>query len=358
MKFGKLVGVVLFVALLVVLWQIRQVLLLGFAAIVFATVINKLVQQLQKLGIARAWAVVIALVSIASTLAAALSFVIPAFIQRLPEYTFFSEQGINRIHAWYQQLVGMVPGDALASTRLTDLLPQLAQLSPNWIGRIITVFTGSLDFFLNLLLVVVGTIMLLADPASYRKILLMAFPRFYRNRADEILTDCETSLNGWVLGILFNMMVITLFSGIGLAIIGVPLPAANAIIAGLLTFIPNIGPLLSVLPPALMGLAVAPWKGLAVVILYIAIQQLEGSVLTPLVMKQQVSLLPAIALISQVVFAVFFGFLGLFLALPLVVVLQVWSRELLVKDILNRWPRPKRRLPPGSATVRRRILES
>ncbi len=357
MKFGKLVGVVLVVALLIVLWQIRQVLLLGFAAIVFATVINKLVQQLQKLGIARAWAVVIALVTIASTLTAALSFVIPALIQRLPEYTFLSEQGLNRLQVWYQQLIGMVPGDALASTRLTDLLPQLAQLSPNWIGRIITVFTGSLDFFLNLLLVVVGMIMLLADPASYRKILLMAFPGFYRHRADEILTECETALNGWVLGILFNMMVITLFSGTGLALIGVPLPAANAIIAGLLTFIPNIGPLLSVLPPALMGLAVAPWKGLAVVILYFAIQQLEGSILTPLVMKKQVSLLPAIALISQVVFAVFFGFLGLFLALPLVVVLQVWSKELLVKDILNRWPRPKRKLPPGSATMRRRVLE-
>ncbi len=354
--FGKSVGVVLVVALLLVLWQIRQVLLLGFAAVVFATVTNKLVQQLQKLGIARAWAVVIALVAIASTLAAALSFVIPAIVQRLPEYTFLSEQGINRLQGWYQQLIGIMPGNALAGTKLIDLLPQLARLSPNWIGRVITVFTGSLDFFLNLLLVVVATIMLLANPASYRKVLLLIFPKFYRSRADEILTECETALNGWVLGILFNMTVITLFSGIGLAIIGVPLPAANAVIAGLLTFIPNIGPFLSVLPPALMGLAVAPWKGLAVVVLYIVIQQLEGSVLTPLVMKKQVSLLPAIALISQVIFAVFFGLLGLFLALPLVVVLQVWSKELLVKDILNRWPTPKRRMPKVPTTLRRRVL--
>ncbi|PZO49296.1 MAG: AI-2E family transporter, partial [Phormidesmis priestleyi] len=198
--FGKSVGVVLVVALLLVLWQIRQVLLLGFAAVVFATVTNKLVQQLQKLGIARAWAVVIALVAIASTLAAALSFVIPAIVQRLPEYTFLSEQGINRLQGWYQQLIGIMPGNALAGTKLIDLLPQLARLSPNWIGRVITVFTGSLDFFLNLLLVVVATIMLLANPASYRKVLLLIFPKFYRSRADEILTECETALNGWVLG--------------------------------------------------------------------------------------------------------------------------------------------------------------
>ncbi|MGB6296395.1 MAG: hypothetical protein WBF90_09435 [Rivularia sp. (in: cyanobacteria)] len=49
----------------------------------------------------------------------------------------------------------------------------------------------------------------------------------------------------------------------------------------------------------------------------------------------------SITLLSQVAFAVFFGLLGLFLALPLVVVSQVWLRELLVKDILNDW-QPKK----------------
>jgi len=98
----------------------------------------------------------------------------------------------------------------------------------------------------------------------------------------------------------------------------------------------------------LMGLAIHPWMALAVVILYIAIQQLESLVLTPLVMKQQVSLLPAVTLISQVIAALFFGFLGLFLALPLVVVVQVWLKELLVNDILNHWPAPRRLAQPAS----------
>lgn len=346
MKFGKLLGLVLVVGLLYLLWQIRQVLMLVFAAIVFATVINKPVQKLQKAGVPRMWAVAVTIAGITAVLAGAVWFVVPALVDRVPQYTFFSEQGINQLQAWYRQIRGIVPGDALDNTSLNELLPQIAQFSPNWIGRAVALFTSSLDFFLNSLLVLVSIIMLLANPGSYRRVLLLAFPKFYRRRADKILTQCEVSLSGWVLGILFNMTVITVFSGIGLALLGVPLPMVNAVIAGLLTFIPNIGPLVSVIPPALMGLAVAPWMGLAVLVLYFAIQQLEGTVLTPLVMKKQVALLPAITLIAQVIFAVFFGFLGLFLALPLVVVIQVWARELLVTDILDRWPAPQRRMRP------------
>ena len=85
---------------------------------------------------------------------------------------------------------------------------------------------------------------------------MLLFPGFYRSRADEILTQCEQSLVGWFIGIVFNMTVITVLSFIGLFLLGVPLPFVNAIIAGLLTFIPNLGPTLSVIPPAAMALTV------------------------------------------------------------------------------------------------------
>ncbi len=356
MKFGKFVGLILFAGLLYLLWQIRQVLLLVFAAVVFATVINKPVQWLRKLGITRGLAVVLSLFTITGILLGAVWFVVPALVDRLPQYTFFSEQGINQLQTWYRHVRSILPGDPLANTPLSELLPQFNQFNPSWLGQAMALVTSSLDFFLNALLVLVTIVMLLASPQSYRRVFILAFPKFYRSRADKIMSECETALIGWVSGILFNMTVITLFSGIGLALLGVPLPTVNAVIAGLLTFIPNIGPLVSVIPPVLMGLAVKPWLALGVVILYLAIQQLEGNVLTPLVMKKQVSLLPAITLMAQVVFAVFFGFLGLFLALPLVVVLQVWAKELLVKDILDRWPAPQRQMRPLAINPQERKL--
>jgi predicted PurR-regulated permease PerM len=115
------------------------------------------------------------------------------------------------------------------------------------------------------------------------------------------------------------------------------LALAHAILAGLLNFIPNIGPTLSVVLPMAIALIDAPWKAVAVLILYIVIQQIESYWLTPTIMAKQVSLLPAITLTSQIVFASFFGALGLLMALPLTVVAKTWIEEVLVKDVLDKW---------------------
>jgi predicted PurR-regulated permease PerM len=88
----------------------------------------------------------------------------------------------------------------------------------------------------------------------------------------------------------------------------------------------------------------APWKAGAVLAVYFLIQQLEQYLLVPTVMAKQVSLLPAVTLLSQIIFAIFFGFLGLLLALPLVIVGQIWIKEVLVKDVLDRWDAPPKKL--------------
>jgi predicted PurR-regulated permease PerM len=131
------------------------------------------------------------------------------------------------------------------------------------------------------------------------------------------------------------MSVISFFSGIGLFALGVPLILANALLAGLLNFIPNVGPIFSVVPPIAIALLDAPWKAIAVLILYLLIQQVETNILTPLVMQKQVSLLPAATLISQLIFTIFFGFFGLLLALPLTIILQVLVQELWIKGVLD-----------------------
>ena len=179
--------------------------------------------------------------------------------------------------------------------------------------------------------------MLLVNPSPYRRTFVLAFPAFYRRRAEEILDQCESSLVGWSIGTLFNMFVIGLLSYIALLFLGVPLPLVNALLAGLLEFIPNVGPTLSLIPPALLALLDAPWKAGAVIGLYLLIQQIEGLVLVPIVMSQAVDLLPVFTILAVVVFASFFGFLGLFMSIPLLIVTQTWLKEVLVKDVLNQW---------------------
>jgi predicted PurR-regulated permease PerM len=193
---------------------------------------------------------------------------------------------------------------------------------------------------------------LVANPAPYRRGLILLFPGFYRRRANEILCECESALVGWVTATLIDMAAIAVVSFIGLLILGVPLALANGIIAGLLEFIPNIGPVLSVIPPMVVaGLLVSPGKAVAVLILYIVIQQLEAYVLVPFVMKQQVELLPAVTLLAVVIFGSLFGFLGVFLAVPLVIVCKIWMHELLIKDILNNWDKNEKYSSPAEEAI-------
>ncbi len=334
MSFGKFVGAVLFLIVIYILWKIRTVLLLALAAIFFATVINRLVQQLQRLKLRRVFAVIVALVLVCTVLIGIGAIVIPSFNEQLPQIVESFPQALERVQQRLLELQNLIPSQLLED--IDSLQLRLERLTPSS-GGIFDFFSSTLTFFLNFLLVIVVIIMMVSSPQSYRRVALLLFPSFYRRRADEILTETEEALMGWFIGVLFNIGVISILSGLGLWLLGVPLPLTNAVIAGILTFIPNIGPVVSVIPPMALGLLEAPWKAGAVIILYIIIQQIESNILTPLVMKKQVSLLPAFALLSQVAFATFFGLLGLFLALPIIVVAQVWLREILIEDILNKW---------------------
>ena len=339
MRLGTLIGFLAIVIALYILWRIKQVLLLAFAAVVFATAINQLVKLLeQRFRLKRKTAIAIAVTGVLVFVAGFIALVIPPFIDQFQQLVTLVPVGLEQLSSWNEGLRNLLPGSLLEDFRGLESLTQNVQSYLNeFIGNFFDLFSSTLGIFLNSLLVVVVTIMLLSNPTPYKQMFLLMFPAFYRQRVQTILKKCEKNLGGWAIGILFNMAVIAIMSGIGLLCLGVRLPLANSLLAGMLTFIPNLGPVLSVIPPAAMALLDAPWKALAVVILYIVIQQIESNILTPVVMNKQVSLLPAITLLSQVAFAVFFGVLGLFLALPITVVAQVWLKEVLVKDILDRW---------------------
>jgi len=343
MGLGKWMGLVVFIVSLYIAWQIRQILLLIFAAVVLATALDRLVHLLQRLGIkSRGVAIALTAVLFLGVLTGFLFVIVPPFVDQLQQLAALIPIGLDRIQSWIEWLQDFITQQkALQIDSLSGLTGQLQSFVSRQFGNFFTLFSDSIGILLNTLFVLVLSIMLLANPSAYQTGFVLLFPSFYRRRIRDVLKQCNTALGGWSIGVLFNMTVIAVFSGIGLWILQVPLTLANAILAGILTFIPNVGPTLSVIPPAALALLDAPWKALAVVILYVAIQQLESNVLTPLVMEKQVSLLPAVTLSSQVIFASFFGFLGLFLALPLVVVLQVWIKELLVKDIFNHWKEPK-----------------
>lgn len=338
MKLGQWIGLIAIVLSLYILWQIREVLLLVFAAVVLATTLNRLAKRFQRSGMKRGFAV---LLSVAIFFAGIVGFfwlIVPPFAQQFQELTYRVPQGFGRFNSWLDALRTRIPTELIPYIPdLNSLIQQAQPIANRVLGNSFAFVSGSLEIVLKVLLVLVLTGMTLANPVAYRKVFVRLFPSFYRRRVEGILDQCEVSLGGWVIGALIAMGVVGLMSVIGLSILGVKAALALGVLAGFLNLIPNLGPTLSVVPAMAIALLDEPWKAVAVLILYFFIQQIESNFITPIVMAHQVSLLPAVTLISQLFFVTFFGFLGLFLALPLTVVAKIWLQEVLIKDVLDQW---------------------
>jgi predicted PurR-regulated permease PerM len=346
MLLGQWLGFLVLVLSLYILWQIRQMLSLMFAAIVFATLLNRLARKLQsQFKFSRTFSVLAALGIFSAILVAFFVIIVPPFITQFQELTATKFPAILKsADRWRTNIPAYIPAPLIQYLpNLEDLDRQIQPLLKSLAGNSLALFSNSLGAILNLLFTTILTIMFVAQPNAYRQAFISLFPNFYRRRIDGILLECEVSLGKWFDGAMLSMVVVALLSLIGLLGLGIPLALAQAILAGLLNFIPNVGPTISVVIPMAIALLDEPWKAVAIFIIYFLIQQFESNLLTPYIMSQQVSLLPAITLIAQVFFTTFFGFLGLLLALPLTVVGKVWINAILIEDILDRWTYPRRK---------------
>lgn len=338
MKLGQWIGLLVLALSILILWQIRQLLLLLFVASVFATALNRPVRALVQRGIPRSAASAILVIGLLGLLTGFGVLIVPSFIDQFQELTQLVPEGVQQFSVWIASLVSRLPGEITNYLPdVSNLIEQIQPLMRGFANNIVRIFSSFLNVTAGALAVFVFMIMFLVNPTPYRDRFIRLFPSFYRRRADQILTLCEVDLVAWIIGTLINMVVVGVVSGIVLWILGVKLVLANALLTGLLEAIPNIGPLISTLLPAAIALLDSPWKALAVVIAYVLIQQFEQFALVPVVMGQQVSLLPVVTLSAQLIFASFFGFLGLFLALPLVIIMRVLFQEILINDILDQW---------------------
>lgn len=338
MNLGQWIGLIALTVSLYILWQIKEAILLIFAAVVLATTLNRLARRLQGLGIRRGFAKFLSILIFLVGVIGFFWLIVPPFIVQFQELSNQIPKSLVRLNAWILQLKEQLPPQVIPSIPdINSLLEQAQPFINRGLESTFLLVSGSLEVILKILLVLVLTGMFLADPLSYRKLFVRFFPSFYRRRIEGILDKCEVSLEGWITGASIAMFLVGFLSVLGLMVLQVRSALALGVLAGFLNLIPNLGPTLSVFPAMAIALLDSPWKPLAVLVLYFFIQQVESNFITPMVMAQQLSLLPAVTLISQLFFVTFFGFLGLFLALPLTVVAKIWMQEIVIKDVLDQW---------------------
>lgn len=337
MNFGQSLGFLCFLISLYILWAINELLLLVFTAMIFAVVINRLVRILMRYKLGRNISIVIIFISFFLILNLVFWLIIPPFFEQF-------EKLIELIPKVWTRLNEVLKMIDLEEYEWLPFLPNINNITENSqlintdiLNNFFQIFSNVFFITLKLILVFSLTIIFLLNPQKYQRCFILLFPSFYRRRAKEIMEQTEIAIVNWLSGIIINCLFIGTLSGIGLWIIQIDLVLVHALLAGLLNFIPNIGPASSVIFPIMIAVIDEPWKIIAILIWYFIIQNIESYWLTPKVMAEKVSLLPAVTLFSQIFFARTFGILGLLLALPLTVVAKTWIDELLFKDILDKW---------------------
>ncbi|WP_439643668.1 AI-2E family transporter [Gemmatimonas sp.] len=171
-----------------------------------------------------------------------------------------------------------------------------------------------------------------AEPEVYRGWMLSVVPASSRAQMRIVLDEISTVLRKWLVTQLVAMLVIGTVSFTVLMLLGVKAAFALGFIAGLLEFIPTVGPILSAVPAVLMAFVDSPEKALAVVIAYWGIQFLENNLLIPYLMRGEMDLPPAITLVSQTLMTLVFGFLGLMIAVPLTAAVLVPVRMMAERE--------------------------
>lgn len=217
----------------------------------------------------------------------------------------------------------------------TSRLADRFRIDQEVLSRAAGVFSTVLGTIAGIFVVLFVGLYLAVEPGLYVRGLLHLVPAARRDRAREVLGAVGYTLRRWLLGRFATMVAVGLMTGVGLWVLGMPLALTLGLLAGLLDFIPNFGPLLAYLPAVLLALAEGPDKALYVTILYLAVQATENYLLTPLVERGVVFLPPVLTIVVQILFGILLGALGFTLASPLLAVAMVLVKLLYVEDVLG-----------------------
>ena len=294
------------------LWVGRVIFLLLFAAIIGAVLLYAVSQALgQRLHLRRGLAMVVFLALLLGSATLLFRLEGPNVLQQFAQLQSDLPIAFHRILSevretvWGRWLLAQSPDTGQLASGARFALTRIG-------GIVLTSVTAIAGLAITLLL----SLYLAAEPLIYYRGLRRLVPAPLRPGLDACVTSVRKALLWWILAKLLSMTVVGLLIGIGLWLIGVPLPGMLALIAALLTFIPNVGPLIALIPAVLLGMANSPMTGLLTIAVFAAVFLLEGYFVTPLLERNLVRLPPALTLLLQLLLGAIAGPIGIALAAP------------------------------------------
>ena len=328
------------VALLVALWIIRGILLLTLASVILVLLFSMPTNFFMKRGIKRVPATILSLVCVFLLVVLLFSLALPTLIQQFVQLASVTiPQGIEEVVRLWNSGDIQREYPFLESVDLGDVFNTLSGQIATTLGTlsasVLPVLGGVADTILSLLIVIFLSLYFLADPQMHQEGVIRLFPIGYRHRAREILARLDRTLRGWLKATVISMAFVAVATGLGLTLLGIQQAAALGVLAGLLSFIPNFGPIVALIPSIAVGIVQAPENiGWIIIVIY-GVSFIQSQVVGPLLVAGSINLPAVLILLGQIVAGIFFGFLGLMLAVPLAAIVMVIVQEVYIKDILG-----------------------
>jgi predicted PurR-regulated permease PerM len=328
-------------------YPIRVVVLVFLLTLLLSTIMSAPVNYLARQGMPRVWGTLAVFVGLLLGLQLVVEFVIAPLLDQtqrlLADFPALLAEVRNFIN-WLEQTTRLDLAEPLYAERLLEAAQD--RVSGLSVETVASAGYSIANIVYLVVVVLLTSVYVVLQPAPLVRGFVSLFPAGRRQQVREMLHKMYWNVQRWLLGQFADKMIVGLLIGLGLWVVGIPFALLLGILTGLLGLIPYVGIVVSLVPPVLLALASNPMDVLWVIVVFLLVLQLEADLIYPVVMSRAVALHPAAIIFGLFVMSVFFGFVGLLLAVPLVAALQVMLRELWT----TRWtgweptptPRPRR----------------
>lgn len=301
----------------ILLWRLRTVLLLLFASAIFSIVITSMAAPIQKrFRLSQGVAAILATLGLGALLALIFVFSGWRLSDQFSQLAELLPKAFDTALAWLKsQPLGAMIVKNVRESGAETALPAIMNI-PSYA---LSLVGGVAD----VLLIVAGGVYFAYQPGLYRKGALALVPAARRDAVADTLKEIAATLRKWLLAQLAAMVMVGALVAAGTWALGVPAAGALGVFAGAVEFIPIAGPIAAAIPALLLAMLVGVDTAGWTLVLFVAIQQIEGNLIIPLIQQRAIMLPPVVTLFALIAFGIIFGPLGIILAMPLTIVVSV-----------------------------------
>ena len=315
---------------------IRDIILILFISIIFASLIEPLVNWLEEKKIPRGLGVIFIYVVLLLFLFLTIRMIIPPIVEQIGLLAQNFPSLWSRVVENFESVRQYSQDQGFTASILKGLegvQSSLTQAAGSAYGFIVAVFENLINF----LMILVITFYLVVEKDSVARLFRAIAPSHYHQHFSTLFVVVQKKIGDWARGQLILGLIIAVLSFIGLIFLLPKYALVLALIAGITELVPYIGPILGAIPAVFLGFTAPDFslsRGLAVLILYLVIQQVENNLLVPQVMKKSVGLNPVVIIIVMLVGARLAGIVGLILAIPVATAVGVVIKDFIDKSNL------------------------